>query len=51
MIVDKIKRHLADRFPTKDLGSARLILGYEIERDRSKRNLILHQNGYMQSML
>ncbi len=50
-IVNKIKDHIASLFPTKDLGPVRCILGYEVDRDRKNRTLILHQHGYIMSML
>lgn len=46
-----LKRDLGLRFDMKDLGEAQYILGFQIVRDRSKRQLTICQSGYIQSVL
>ena len=50
-MVDKYKNLIATKFPFSDLGPSKYILGYEIERNRADRTLILHQHGYIKSVL
>ena len=44
--IDWIKDEFKKRFKMKDMGEAKFILGIEIERDREKRTMIMHQNAY-----
>ena len=50
-VIDRQKRLLSAEFPTTDLGEAKYILGYEIERDRAQRTINLHQHGFIISLL
>ena len=45
--LEQVKEMLKAKFEMKDLGSAKRILGMEIERDRSKRVLRLSQKSYI----
>ncbi|RVW64482.1 Retrovirus-related Pol polyprotein from transposon TNT 1-94 [Vitis vinifera] len=47
--LEQVKEMLKAEFEMKDLGSAKRILGMEIERDRSKRVLRLSQKSYIQA--
>ena len=49
--LEQVKEMLKAEFEMKDLGSAKRILGMEIERDRSKRVLRLSQNSYISKVL
>ena len=49
--LEHIKEMLKAEFEMKDLGSAKRILGMEIERDRSKRVLRLSQKSYISKVL
>jgi hypothetical protein len=48
--IDPIKRALASKFPTKDLGEATSILGIEIVRDREQGRLYLRQKGHIEGL-
>ena len=48
--IQKLKQVLNSEFDTKDLGSAKKILGMEIKRDRTLRKLYLTQNGYLEKV-
>ena len=45
--ISELKAMLNTNFDTKDLGSARKILGMIIERDRSKSSLKIQQHDYL----
>ncbi|KAL6341072.1 hypothetical protein AAG906_032187 [Vitis piasezkii] len=49
--LEQVKEMLKAKFEMKDLGSAKRILGTEIERDRSKRVLRLSQKSYISKVL
>jgi hypothetical protein len=49
--LDAFKQALGDRFAIKDLGPIKFYLGLEVERERDKRELRLHQRGYIQEVL
>ena len=49
--LDHVKSELSKRFKLKDLGPIHHILGLEITRDRSKRQLFLSQSYYLQTVL
>ncbi|KAH9181297.1 hypothetical protein AeNC1_016727, partial [Aphanomyces euteiches] len=46
-----MKLSLSDRFHMKDLGEARDILGWQIERNRSEQTLFLHQTRYCETVV
>ncbi|KAH9139250.1 hypothetical protein AeRB84_016475 [Aphanomyces euteiches] len=50
-LVSSMKLSLFDRFQMKDLGEARDILGWQIERNRSARTLFLHQTRYCETVV
>ncbi|KAF0722783.1 hypothetical protein Ae201684_018174 [Aphanomyces euteiches] len=50
-LVSSMKLSLSDRFHMKDLGEARDILGWQIERNRSERTLFLHQTRYCETVV
>ena len=45
------KKLLQNRFNTKDLGEAHYCLGIQIQRDRSKKQMLLHQTKYLSNLL
>ncbi len=47
----KIKKELKSRFEMKGLGQAQVMLGIEISRDRTKRQLFISQREYTDSIL
>ena len=49
--VMKLKLELQPKFEMKDLGEARRILGMDIIRNRSQRELRLVQSDYVQKLL
>ena len=49
--LEQVKEMLKVEFEMKDLGSAKRILGMEIERDKSKRVLRLSQKSYISKVL
>jgi Reverse transcriptase (RNA-dependent DNA polymerase) len=50
-ILNKIKKGLSREFEMKDMGQARMCLGFRIFRNRSERKLILSQEKYALSVL
>jgi hypothetical protein len=44
-MVQEVKRHIMSEFAARDMGEASTFLGYEISRDRAKRELIIRQSG------
>ena len=50
-VIQGIKAELESKFEMKNLGNARRILGMDIIRDRSKRELRLVQKDYIQKIL
>jgi len=49
--IDKLKKHLSFKFEMKDLGTAKKVLGMEIERDRKSDKVCLRQKGYLKMVL
>lgn len=49
--IQKLKTLLSKHFQMKDLGPAKVILGMEIERDRTQRRLGLFQKRYLTKVL
>ena len=49
--IQTLKKQLSDEFEMKDLGSAKKILGMEIQRDRGAGKLFLSQKGYIEKVL
>lgn len=49
--IDDVKVSLKNFFDMKDLGSAHRILGVQIIRDRSKRQIMLTQHDYVKKVL
>lgn len=49
--VNAAKKLIAERFPIKDLGPVKSILGIEVYRDRLKRTTTLRQRGYIHAVL
>ena len=45
------KGELQKRFCMKDLGEVHYLLGIQIERDRAKKKMLLHQARYLSDML
>ena len=45
------KEQLKRKFDMKDLGEAHYILGIQIQRDRKKKLMLLHQTKYLQGLL
>jgi len=50
-LVKKYKNLFRDKYPFKDLGEARFILGLEISRNRKKRTVLLPQGAFIQNLL
>ncbi len=46
-----IKKKLSQRFEMKDMGTAKVILGIEVSRDRQKKKLFINQAEYTRSVL
>ena len=42
---------LKEKFSVKDMGEVHQLLGMVIERDRGKRNMLIHQGPYIRRML
>lgn len=49
--IDELKDAFKKKFEMKDLGSAKVMLGLEITRQRNDRNLFLTQKSYIESVL
>lgn len=49
--MDYVKAELSARFHMKDIKTARMILGFEIRRDRAKQLPYLTQSAYMKKGL
>ncbi|CAM9000931.1 unnamed protein product [Rhodiola kirilowii] len=49
--INKLKSDLNSAFDIKDLGKAKTILGMNIDRDRNKRWLKLHQKPYLEKLI
>lgn len=49
--MDRVKAELSSRFRMKDLKEARMVLGFEIHRDRAKQLLYLTQSAYTEKVL
>lgn len=44
------KKLLQNRFKTKDLGEAHYCLGIQIQRDRSKKQMLSHQTKHLTNL-
>jgi hypothetical protein len=51
LVLNEIKEELSQHFDMKDMGEAKKVLGLEICRNRTKRNLTLSQAEYAASVL
>ncbi|KAI0999467.1 hypothetical protein K3495_g8730 [Podosphaera aphanis] len=49
--VDKIKASILSNWKGKDLKTAKLFVGFEIDRDRLKRSIIIRQTIYIRKLL
>jgi hypothetical protein len=49
--LDKFKAELNDKFKIVDKGGIKLYLGVQIDRDREKGTLKIHQEGYLNEVL
>ena len=47
----RVKEQLSKQYKMKDLGAARIFIGLEIARNREKRQIHLHQQRYIESIL
>ena len=50
-IQKKEKEELQKRSCTKDLGDVHYLLGIQIEQDRGKKRMLLHQTPYLSDIL
>jgi transposase InsO family protein len=50
-LLKQFKQGLTNRFEMEDLGEAKLVLGMQITRDRTKRTLTISQQAYLEKML
>ena len=49
--LNQVKQWLNNEYDMKDLGEAKYVLGIEIQRDRSKREIYLSQQKYIENVL
>src|SRR5207249_1612995 len=49
--VDAAKKEIMSKWNSKDLGPARLFVGFQIERDRAAKSLKIHQSLYASKIL
>ena len=49
--VDAAKKQIMGRWKCKDLGPARLFVGFQIERNRAAKSLKIHQSFYIRKLL
>lgn len=47
----EVKKLLASKFETKDLGEAKVILGMQINRQRKLSQIDLHQSSYLNKVM
>jgi hypothetical protein len=50
-LLKQFKEGLTNRFEMEDLGEAKLVLGMQITRDRTKRTLTISQQAYLEKVL
>ena len=48
---ERVKAELGQRFKTKDLGEASLVLGIKIEQNRNARTISISQHAYLECVL
>jgi hypothetical protein len=49
--INKVKKQLSSNFDMKDLGATNFILGMDIKRDQSARNIWLNQMKYIEKII
>ena len=49
--VDVVKKEIMQRWKCKDLGPVDLFVGFQIQRNRAKRSLKIHQEFYISKLL
>src|SRR4029077_10356462 len=49
--MESVKQELHSEYEMKDVGEARFVLGIAIERDRSRREISLNQQQYIENVL
>jgi len=49
-LIKKLKSQVSDEFEMKDLGTAKKILGMEIQRDGKANKLYLSQRNYLEKV-
>jgi hypothetical protein len=49
--IKEVKMQLSSKFDMKDLGATNFIVGMEIKRDQTVRNLRLNQRKYIETIL
>ena len=49
--LEQIKIHVSKVFQMKDLGEPKLFLGMTIQRNKSEKNIIIHQAEYTEEIL
>lgn len=47
----ELKKNLEEKFEIKDLGDLKCFVGIQVERDREKRRMKLHQTDYISRVL
>jgi hypothetical protein len=50
-VLDKLKGYLQSHFTLKDLGALKFCLGFEVNRNRAKRQILLHQTAFAKDIL
>jgi hypothetical protein len=49
--IDQIKQEIMNKWKCKDLGPADMFVGFQIERNRAKRSIRIHQSFYIKKLL
>jgi hypothetical protein len=49
--INQLKTGLMDEFKMKDMGELQYFLGMQVHRDRAKRTIMIHQEGYNNMIL
>ncbi|THH19980.1 hypothetical protein EUX98_g8671, partial [Antrodiella citrinella] len=50
-IMQRLKSELAEHYELTDMGNARWLLGFEIQRDRIARNVSMNQSAYVDTLI
>ena len=50
-LMAQMKKEIQDKFPVKDIGEVKQLLGLEVSRNRAERQATISQSGYIKSIL